>query len=62
MREVSFSPEFVFPAGAGVNRLRPSTHDTRYRIPRRRGGEPFESVILESNGTVFPAGAGVNRS
>ena len=51
----------VFPAPAGMNRLRRMVMPPSMRVPRARGDEPVDAISRPLQLRVFPAPAGMNR-
>ena len=59
MRDEGVSHEgYVFPAGAGMNRLNPPSFPNLERVPRRRGDEPFEVRKEEGSNMCSPQARG----
>ena len=55
-------PEQVFPAHAGMNRIRRAAYRAALGVPRPRGDEPVLRLPSQrSDWLVFPAHAGMNR-
>ncbi|EGF3846587.1 hypothetical protein ICQ57_002200 [Salmonella enterica] len=51
----------VFPAPAGINRVRSGTRIPPISVPRASGDKPDQLKELAADFVVFPAPAGINR-
>ncbi|EGC1081508.1 hypothetical protein H8467_003602 [Salmonella enterica] len=52
----------VFPAPAGINRVRSGTRIPPISVPRASGDKPDQLKELAADFVVFPAPAGINRA
>ncbi len=52
----------MFPARAGLNRLMSQRGNSAPGVPRTRGAEPADALVLSALHEVFPARAGLNRA